>query len=280
MQVVIEKDPISFLNKYEAWLRQKTVEHNLFLGKLQDCKNGKFKEMLFFAILENNEPVLLALETSNKDLLLSEGGSKESFEHLSKALMAADANVSIVNGSVSNVEIFVNIYAGFTGKEFVSGMDTHLYVVTDIVMPVNVEGELVSAIMADLNFITKCRYQLSKEALPERDHVTMDEARETSVKAIENNEAVIWRVKGNDMTMGFFNDLGYVARIRSVYTPPEFRGHGYAAAMTAQVSQLLLDKGCDSVCLFADADNATSNGVYQRIGYKHVTDSIVYVLKD
>jgi predicted GNAT family acetyltransferase len=63
-----------------------------------------------------------------------------------------------------------------------------------------------------------------------------------------------------------------VARVGPVYTPPERRRRGYAAAATAAVSRLLLDSGA-RVMLFTDLANPTSNGIYTRIGYRRVGDA-------
>ncbi|MCW2539890.1 MAG: putative acetyltransferase [Frankiales bacterium] len=63
-----------------------------------------------------------------------------------------------------------------------------------------------------------------------------------------------------------------IARVGPVYTPPEFRGHGYAAAVTAACTQDALDRDADQVVLFTDLSNATANGVYQRIGYRYISD--------
>jgi predicted GNAT family acetyltransferase len=59
-------------------------------------------------------------------------------------------------------------------------------------------------------------------------------------------------------------------RLNHVYTPTALRGRGYASACVAALSQHLLDVGRRFVCLFADVENATSNGIYQRIGYRRV----------
>ncbi|MCE9522344.1 MAG: hypothetical protein K8S25_07930 [Alphaproteobacteria bacterium] len=56
------------------------------------------------------------------------------------------------------------------------------------------------------------------------------------------------------------------ARVSGVYTPDERRGHGFAAALTAALSQKVLTGGL-WCCLFADADNPLTNRIYQRIGY-------------
>lgn len=57
------------------------------------------------------------------------------------------------------------------------------------------------------------------------------------------------------------------AVIASVYTPPHYRGKGYASSVVAELSQLLLDRGYKFCCLFADADNPISCGIYRKIGY-------------
>ncbi|MFD5029978.1 GNAT family N-acetyltransferase [Streptomyces sp. NPDC058405] len=65
-------------------------------------------------------------------------------------------------------------------------------------------------------------------------------------------------------------------RVAPVYTPAHLRGRGYAGAATAEVSRAALAAGAAEVLLFADLANPTSNGLYQRIGYRPVTDFAVY----
>lgn len=65
-------------------------------------------------------------------------------------------------------------------------------------------------------------------------------------------------------------------RVAPVYTPVHLRGHGYGSAATAEVSQAALAAGATEVVLFADLANPTSNGLYQRIGYRPVTDFALY----
>ena len=57
------------------------------------------------------------------------------------------------------------------------------------------------------------------------------------------------------------------ARVGPVYTPPELRGRGYASALTASLTERLLERR--RFCfLFTDLANPTSNSIYQRIGYR------------
>lgn len=65
-----------------------------------------------------------------------------------------------------------------------------------------------------------------------------------------------------------------VSRIGPVFTPRNSRGRGYGSAVTAAAADLARRGGVDEVVLFADLANPTSNGIYQRIGFEAVTDSV------
>jgi len=52
-----------------------------------------------------------------------------------------------------------------------------------------------------------------------------------------------------------------------VYTPPYYRGKGYASSVVAELSQTLLEQGKKFCFLFADAANPTSCGIYRKLGY-------------
>ncbi|MER8031038.1 GNAT family N-acetyltransferase [Streptomyces bauhiniae] len=60
-------------------------------------------------------------------------------------------------------------------------------------------------------------------------------------------------------------------RVAPVYTPAALRGHGYAGAVTAEVSGRAAATGAE-VLLFTDLANPVSNRLYQRLGYRPVAD--------
>ncbi|MFJ8362455.1 GNAT family N-acetyltransferase [Streptomyces sp. NPDC093984] len=69
-------------------------------------------------------------------------------------------------------------------------------------------------------------------------------------------------------------------RVATVYTPAPLRGRGYAGGATAAVSRAALDAGAKEVLLFTDLANPTSNGLYQRLGYRPVADFAMYEFGD
>lgn len=57
------------------------------------------------------------------------------------------------------------------------------------------------------------------------------------------------------------------AVVSGVYTPPHYRSRGYASSAVSALSRLLLERGNRFCCLFADAENPVSCGIYRKIGY-------------
>lgn len=64
-----------------------------------------------------------------------------------------------------------------------------------------------------------------------------------------------------------------VARVGPVYTPPAYRGRGWASNAVAEVSRRMQAEGV-RVCLFTDQANPTSNKIYEAIGYRPVVDMV------
>jgi hypothetical protein len=66
-----------------------------------------------------------------------------------------------------------------------------------------------------------------------------------------------------------------VSRLSGVFTPPESRGLGYAAACVYGLSKSLQEAGY-RCALYTDLGNPTSNSIYQRLGYKAVAEALRY----
>jgi GNAT superfamily N-acetyltransferase len=79
---------------------------------------------------------------------------------------------------------------------------------------------------------------------------------------------------------GCTRQVAGMIRIGPVYTPPRWRGHGYASAATAEVSRAALAAGAGEVLLYTDLANPVSNSIYQRIGYQPVEDRVVLAFTD
>lgn len=78
---------------------------------------------------------------------------------------------------------------------------------------------------------------------------------------------------------GYTREMQTAIGVAFVYTPPYYRGKGYATSCVAQISQVALDKGFTKCVLYTDLLNPTSNSIYQKIGYVPICDSLMLKFK-
>jgi predicted GNAT family acetyltransferase len=84
----------------------------------------------------------------------------------------------------------------------------------------------------------------------------------------------VWE-DGEVVSMAAFSGpTAHGVRINFVYTPKEERGRGYASSTVMRLSERLLASGRKFCFLFTDRKNPTSNRIYERIGYRRVSDWI------
>ena len=87
----------------------------------------------------------------------------------------------------------------------------------------------------------------------------------------------VWRHDGRPVAMARTTPpVAGTSRVGFVYTPPEHRRHGYAAAIVAAISERLRSEGVQRCVLYTQLENPTSNGVYRRIGYRAVAEILRY----
>ncbi|MFG2474107.1 GNAT family N-acetyltransferase [Streptomyces fagopyri] len=117
------------------------------------------------------------------------------------------------------------------------------------------------------------------EAVGER---TSRDADDWAAARIAYGGVILWEAPGGTPVAmaGASPRIAGQVRVGPVYTPAPFRGRGYAGAATVEVGRAALASGVDEVLLFTDLSNPTSNGLYQRIGYRPVADFDVYDFED
>ena len=91
---------------------------------------------------------------------------------------------------------------------------------------------------------------------------------------IANGRLFVLEDEGTPVSMAkIARELQTLCGVGYVYTPPYFRGRGYATACVAGLSRLALERFTRCV-LYTDLANPTSNSIYQKIGYTPICDSL------
>jgi predicted GNAT family acetyltransferase len=113
-----------------------------------------------------------------------------------------------------------------------------------------------------------------REAVP---HDTLP-SRERLADIAKEDRHLFWTVDGQAVSLaGVQRRTRSAAAIAGVYTPPEFRGRGYAGSVTAAVVDRIFAEGRAAACLYTNDDNPFSNRCYAKIGFQPVCTSRHYV---
>jgi hypothetical protein len=136
-------------------------------------------------------------------------------------------------------------------------------------MPPIPEGYFRPAAPEDVEIVADWLRDFEIEALTENHPADRIRAR----RLVNQGDVFFWETDGQPVSMAMrTRPIKNSITISGVYTPPEHRRRGFAAACVATLSQSLLDLGFETLTLFTDLANPTSNAIYQKIGFCPVCD--------
>jgi GNAT superfamily N-acetyltransferase len=171
------------------------------------------------------------------------------------------------SGPAPDVGAFTRAYAARTGGRPVLDHLVRLYQLDTLIPPPPVPGRLRPMIAAEVGLLE--RWSAAFAEAHTRDEPIPGYAAQLIAQGLQ----LVWEVDGEPVCLvGHRRPVAGVPRVGPVYTPPEHRRHGYAAAAVAACCARLFESGATAVVLFADTANPTSTGVYVRLGFRPVAD--------
>ncbi|OLZ71586.1 GNAT family N-acetyltransferase [Streptomyces sp. IMTB 2501] len=180
-----------------------------------------------------------------------------------------------VSGPRETAEAFATAWQRLTGTAGTVHQRQRLYRLGELTSPEPApRGRARSAGPADRELLERWYLEFNEGAGLD---VGLDPAEWADVRLAHGGVTLWEEADGTPVSMAAATPVvAGQARIAPVYTPAELRGRGYAGAATAEASRAARERGASEVVLFTDLANPTSNGLYQRIGYRPVADFTVW----
>jgi len=281
MDLVRHETAGALLDVAGAYLAEREAEHNVLLGILATLRDqpGIYTEPPYLAtVLDGERIALVAVRTPPFGFVLSEPGVAEDLVRLSIDVLVADVaavapDLPTVLGPKATVVPFVDRFSMATGRPARLEMEERIYRLTRVVAPRPTPGSWRLAEERDRPLLLDWVVAFHEEASPPGSATVEAHRMVDPWISREHRLAYLWEVDGRVVSLTGANARTPTGRrIGPVYTPPGERGRGYAAAVTAAASQDQLDRGARYCVLLTNLANPTPNAVYQRIGYKPVSD--------
>lgn len=276
MKLTIYDSAESFLSHVEPLLERHEAANNVPLGLAHAIKDHpeRFGKPYLWSVDDDDGSVKTVVFWTPpfNVLLATEQLDENELTMVVQSFIEQQMRPVGVTGTVEVAHAFANIWTRLTGQTASVTVKMRAFELRQVKAPVNVAGEMVEATQADHDMLVDWYAGFYVEAMP---HVPM--TREDLSKSVDSymrpGGTFLWMVDGVPTAMAVRSrDTRRGAVVSLVYTPPEQRGHGYASALVAALSQHILDSGKEFAALFTNLDNPTSNKIYQEIGYVPVAD--------
>lgn len=281
-QVDFESNPRQFFARHGAWLKTHQVEHNVILSICQlaerQIARGETPAFRAAVLRHDGETQLIAVQAPPHNLILSRGNADD-VSFMVGLMAEAKQPFPAIVGPSDMAGAFAEEWTRQTGHKTVEYMDQIIYALKTVHFPPPVEGVFRLAHADETQMLADWAMAFAKDTLPHAEQPDEKKALEKTAARIEQGSLAVWDVNGKAVSQAGVSGTDSVARVKLVYTPPEYRGKGYASAVVAQLSQQLLTQGRGLCCLYANARNPVSNAIYRKIGYEFVGRSSLYILE-
>ena len=272
LSIIRHPFPRAFRARAEAWLLEREAEHNLILGlaaRLEES-TAEYEPPIYLATIERNNEILgCAFRTPPYNLGITRLPA-EAVAPLAADVAEVYDTLRGVLGPDPEAAALAGAWSGLRGVAIREAMRERIYKLERVIDPeCPAAGYARPATEVDLGTVAQWLNAFSAEAgVPANEERTRD--------LVAGRRLLLWEDGGPRSMAASCGDTPDGCRVGYVYTPPEWRGRGYASACVATLSRQILKGGRRFCFLYTDLSNPTSNAIYQRIGYEPVCDVVEY----
>lgn len=236
------------------------------LSKSASARPDEPPPLLALIRAPNGQVAATATRTGTYPLVLSQC-SPETAAVFADRLFDAGESLSGVIGEVMTAEAFASAWARRKPYARRLGDRLGVYQLEHLKVPRPAAGTFRQATFEEFAVLLPFAKDFYREI-----HETVTDPTDALERAVRERRLYVWcDHDGRILSMAAWaGRTPNGARVNFVYTPPGQRGRGYASNCVAAVTHMLLESGSKRVFLFTDLANATSNRIYQALGYVHV----------
>ena len=275
LKVLFSEDPAFVLRRADKFLSSEPVLHNLILSILH-ARVAQGEAGRYWMALHGEETVGVVIQSPLEYPATLTPMGPRAVMALVDAIAQAGVTLPGVNGDAATAASFAGQWSERRKSAATPFQGTRLYELAELGEVSRVDNHLQQGHLRQagpedrsLMILWTCAFQ---------DEIG-ESANDTELRvdrALAAGQIWVWDQNGETTSMAVSREPAQgVVRLSGVYTPPEKRKHGYAAACVHALSTQLRGHGHRCI-LYTDLGNPTSNSIYRRIGYKAVAEAVRY----
>ena len=258
-----DADIKAFAARHQAALERNEVKNNVVLGLIERLGAAPPAELFLWS---GQAPGACAMQEPLRPLTMT---NLERDECRALADAVVERTYAAVGGTDDTAQWFVE-RATENGQSFEEAMPQAIHALQVRPRYPGAPGRARRAEPSDIAVVHAFAAAFVKEVLPH----DSPPSEENLLARLASGRHTLWEVDGMPVALAAFaRETRRTGTISLVYTPPEWRGRGFAGSVTAAVADAILDAGKTSVCLYTDLRNPYSNRCYAKIGFQRVASA-------
>jgi GNAT superfamily N-acetyltransferase len=279
MEVVPHPDVREFARLAQPLLAADPVRHTSTLTVLHGVRSGAFTPVAMLTVHERGAVVGALLRTAERPVLVSAVPARCTAPVVD-ALAGLDRDVSAAMGPRPEAEAFAAAWSRRTGAAVTEEIRMRLFALDDELRPPThvpgaprlVSGDGHDAPAVEVLAAWRAAFEVEAHGATPTPPPAPDDV---DASLASGAGELLWEVDGEPVAQATARAVtAGMSRVGPVYTAPEHRRHGYAAAVTAAASRWALDRDARHVLLYTDLANRTTNRLYPRLGYRPRYDAL------
>jgi predicted GNAT family acetyltransferase len=270
LKVLFSEDPAFVLTRADEFLSSEPVLHNLILSILHS-RVAQSDAGRYWIAFDGEKTVGVVVQSPLEYPATLTPMEPRAVVAIVNTIAEAGVALSGVNGNAATAASFAGQWSERCKSAATPFQGMRLYEFLEVGEVPDTEGQLRQAGPRDRSLMILWTRAFQNEI--------GESAADTELRVdrgLAARQLWLWDQNGETTSMAVGREpVQGVVRLSGVYTPPEKRKHGYAAACVHALSKHLRGSGYRCV-LYTDLGNPTSNSIYRRIGYRAVAESLRY----
>ena len=270
LKVLFSEDPAFVLTRADEFLSSEPVLHNLILSILHS-RVAQSDAGRYWIAFDGEKTVGVVVQSPLEYPATLTPMEPRAVVAIVNTIAEAGVALSGVNGNAATAASFAGQWSERCKSAATPFQGMRLYELLEVGEVPDTEGQLRQAGPRDRSLMILWTRAFQNEI--------GESAADTELRVdrgLAARQLWLWDQNGETTCMAVGREpVQGVVRLSGVYTPPEKRKHGYAAACVHALSKHLRGSGYRCV-LYTDLGNPTSNSIYRRIGYRAVAEALRY----
>ena len=269
VRVCAHADARAFLARAEPWLQQSEIQHAMALQSARHASadDSGYERPVYWATVEDDSGILGCAFRTPPYLVGVTALPEAAIAPLVGNLAAVYPMLPGVAGAEPTASAFASAWTASHGGSWRVGVRQRLYLHKALVPEESgPRGGLRSANAADLE-----RAQTWGSAFARESRLPLDGS--FCAQLVRRSQLYFWDNGKPCCMVGVLHETPDSGAIGVIYTPPQLRERGYAAASIAALSRLWLERGIRNSYVCADPANLAADAICLRLGYEIIQDS-------